>query len=67
MKQRMSRCETVAPRLLDTNEFSSYIGMGRSSAVILGNDIGARVQIGKRVLWDKVKIDQYLDSLTEVR
>ena len=30
----------------------------------LGEEIRAKVKIGKRVLWDKVKIDQYLDSLT---
>lgn len=67
MKQRISKCETVAPRLLDTNELTSYIGMGRNKAVILGDEIGARVQIGKRVLWDKMKIDQYLNSLTGVK
>ena len=32
----------------------------------LGEEIGAKVKIGKRVLWDKVKIDQYLNNLTGV-
>ena len=30
----------------------------------LGDEIGARVQIGRRVLWDRVKIDQYFNDLT---
>ncbi len=32
----------------------------------LGEEIGAKVKIGKRVLWDKVKIDQYINDLTRV-
>ncbi len=33
----------------------------------LGEEIGAKVQIGRRVLWDRVKIDQYFNSLTGVK
>lgn len=32
----------------------------------LGNDCGAKVKLGKRVLWDRVKVDQYLNALTGV-
>ena len=35
-------------------------------AMKLGEEIGAKVKIGKRVLWDKVKVDQYLNNLTGV-
>ena len=51
-------------RLLDTDELRAYTNLGRNNAMKLGEEIGAKVKIGKRVLWDKVKIDQYLDSLT---
>jgi len=33
----------------------------------LGEEIGAKIKIGKRVLWDKVKIDQYLNELTGIK
>lgn len=56
----------MSPRLFDTNELTAYVGLGRNTAISLGDRIGARVQIGKRVLWDKTKVDRYLDSLTGV-
>lgn len=58
---------SVTPRLMDTEELRAYINLGRNSAMKLGDEIGARVQIGKRVLWDRVKIDAYFDSLTGVK
>ena len=54
-------------RLMDTEELRAYTCLGRNSAMKLGEEIGARVKIGKRVLWDRVKIDAYFDTLTGVR
>jgi len=51
-------------RLMDTEELRAYTNLGRNSAMKLGEESGARVRIGKRVLWDKVKIDQHLNELT---
>ena len=51
---------------MDTEELRAYTNLGRNNAMKLGEEIGARVQIGKRVLWDRVKIDAYFDSLTGV-
>ena len=58
---------SVTPRLMDTEELRAYTNLGRNTAMKLGEEIGARVQIGKRVLWDRVKIDAYFDSLTGVK
>lgn len=52
-------------RLLDTDQLRAYTSLGRNNAMKLGEEIGAKIKIGKRVLWDKNKIDKYLDSLTE--
>lgn len=57
---------TTASRLMDTEELRAYTGLGRNSAMKLGEEIGAKVKVGKRVLWDRRKIDQYLDELTEI-
>lgn len=58
---------TGASRLIDTEELRAYTNLGKNSAVKLGEEIGARVQIGRRVLWDRVKVDQYFNSLTGVK
>lgn len=63
---RVRAMNTVAgeSRLLDTEELRAYTNLGRNNAMKWGEEIGAKIKIGKRVLWDKVKIDQYLNELT---
>jgi hypothetical protein len=51
-------------RLMDTEELRAYTNLGRNSAMKLGEEIGAKVKIGKRVLWDRVRLNEYLDELT---
>lgn len=53
-------------RLMDTEELRAYTNLGRNKAMKLGEEIGAKVQIGRRVLWDRLKIDQYFNTLTGV-
>lgn len=53
-------------RLMDVGELQVYTSLGRNNAMKLGNEIGARVQIGRRILYDRVKVDQYFNSLTGV-
>ena len=66
-RSRIAYPQSVIPRLMDTEELRTYTNLGRNTAMKLGEEIGARVQIGKRVLWDRVKIDAYFDSLTGVK
>ena len=52
---------------MDTEELRAYTNLGRNNAMKLGEEIGAKVKIGRRVLWDRVKVDQYFNSLTGVK
>jgi len=67
MRNRTSVSVSGEARLMDTEELRMYTNLGRNNAVKLGEDIGAKIQIGRRVLWDRVKIDQYFNSLTGVK
>ena len=67
MRNRTIIADVSKSRLMDTEELRAYTNLGRNNAMKLGDEIGARVQIGRRVLWDRVKIDQYFDSLTGVK
>lgn len=51
---------------MDTEELRAYTGLGRNNAMLFAEEIGAKVKVGRRVLWDRKKIDQYLDELTEI-
>lgn len=67
MRQRTNDLEAGNARLIDTEELRSYTSLGRNSAMKLGEKIGAKVKIGRRVLWDRRKIDEYFNSLTGVK
>lgn len=67
MRNRRKSNESIGNvRLLDTDELRAYTNLGRNNAMKLGEEVGAKVVIGRRVLWDKLKLDQYLNELTGV-
>ena len=67
MRNRTVTAEAGKARMMDTEELRAYTNLGRYSAMKLGEEIGAKVQIGRRVLWDRRKVDEYFNSLTGVK
>ena len=67
MRNRTVTTTVGESRLMDTEELRAYTNLGRNNAMTLGEEIGANVQIGRRVLWDRRKIDEYFNSLTGVK
>lgn len=53
-------------RLLDASEVCYYLNLGRNRGVEFAKSIGAEVKIGRRCLYDRVKIDHYLNEQMEV-
>ncbi len=50
---------------VDTKELQEMLSCGRVTAVQIGNNAGAKIQIGRRVLWNVRKVNAYLDSISE--
>lgn len=63
MKHRTMTAEARDSRLIDTDELRIYLNIGRNNAMKFGEEIGAKVRIGRRVLWDKQVIDKYISSI----
>lgn len=59
----MSRNEK---RLFNVSELCLYTGLGRNKGMEFAKEIGAEVKIGRRSLYDKIKIDKVIDEMTEV-
>ncbi len=57
-----SFCDRVT---LTSDELALFMGCGRKAAVSAGMEAGARVQIGRRVLWNVKKLQKYLDSISQ--
>ena len=51
-------------RYIDLRELRAYTRIGRDSATKLGRAAGAAIKIGKRVVYDRTKIDEYMESMT---
>lgn len=51
-------------RLLSVPEFQIYASIGRNTAFKLAKASGSRIQVGRRVLIDRSKFDNWLDSQT---
>ena len=49
----------------DTNELASKLGCGICTAIKIGTEAGAKIKVGRRVLWNFSKVQSYLDSISE--
>lgn len=52
-------------KLMDTAGLMEYTSLGKNSAMKLGEAAGAKIKFGKRVLWDKDIINNYIAELRE--
>lgn len=51
---------------VNIDTLASMLNCGKTTAIRIGNGSGARIKIGRRVLYKLDKIDAYLNELTEV-
>lgn len=58
MKRKHENVREV--RTFNIEEASAYIGLGRTRTRELMDSIGATIQIGRRVVFDKEVIDNYI-------
>ena len=49
-------------RLLSIEELQQYLSVGRNSAVEIGKVSKAAVSIGRRKLYDRIRIDAYIEE-----
>lgn len=48
-----------------TEELQELLSLGRQSAVQIGLEAGAKITVGKRVIWNKEKVREYLYQISE--
>lgn len=49
---------------VDTIELQTLCGCGRAGAIKLATEAGARIQLGKRVLWSVPKLQTHLEKIS---
>jgi hypothetical protein len=66
MRTTTKSTKPIANRATVTTQgLQEYLSCGRAAAVEVGTRAGARVNIGRRVLWNVGKIQRYLDTISE--
>lgn len=50
---------------VNTSDLQSMLGCGIDTATKIGTEARAKIQIGRRVIWNVEKIQAYLDKLSE--
>ena len=62
IRKETTNPSSISKRLLSITEATMYLGVGRNTALKYLEQIGAKRNIGRRVLYDKHIIDEYLNS-----
>ena len=50
---------------LNSEELPKMLGCGKTTAIKIGLEANARFKVGKRVLWNVEKIQNYLNRVSE--
>jgi hypothetical protein len=65
MQLRDKSAITSETLMLDRQQASQLVGLGWQSMDKIARQIGARVTVGRRVLYNRKKLEQYFDLLSE--
>ena len=65
MRKRMSIEVSNGYVTVDTEKLQGLLMVGRIMAIKIGTDAGAKIKVGRRVLWNVGKIQEYIDSMSE--
>ena len=49
--------------LLSTEDLQAVLSCGRASAVKIGTAAGAKVTVGRRVMWYRSKVERYVEQI----
>lgn len=61
-KTRESEIDLNCRLLISTNDLQELLSCGVSTATKIGIEAGAKIQIGKRVLWNREKVQKYINE-----
>ena len=50
---------------VDTRGLQAILNCGRGTATEIGTRAGARIKVGRRVLWNVTKVQNYINSLSD--
>ena len=64
-KETVSINELNQKLLVNTPELMRLLSCGRPKAIEVGTEAGARVMLGRKLMWNVAAVREYLDSITD--
>lgn len=61
----MNEISLYEKKTVNTATLMKILDCGKSTAIKIGNNAGAKVCIGRKLLWNMKLIQQYLDNIAE--
>ena len=65
MRKTGTKTASVNNLAVDTEGLRSLLSAGYQTAVEIGTAAGAKITVGRRVLWNVSRIQKYLDEISE--
>ena len=65
MYKRTKKTSITDYRAITTPQLCDMLNVGRATAEEVGKKAGAKVKVGRRVIWNVAKIQAYLDKVAE--
>lgn len=65
MRRRTAPGDYINQTAVDTEALQALLMSGRKTATEIGMAAGARIKVGRRVLWNMEKIKKYLNDISE--
>ena len=65
MRKTKTKTTTMDNLTINTAELQNLLNAGYPTAVKIGTAAGAKITVGRRVLWNVSKIQKYLDEISE--
>lgn len=65
MRKTGAKVASINNLTVDTAGLQSLLSAGYPTAVEIGMAAGAKITVGRRVLWNVSKIQKYLDEISE--
>lgn len=62
--RKTKNLETDCRLTVDINELAAMLSCGKTTARKIGETAGARVKVGRRVLYSVSKIENYIESIS---
>lgn len=67
MRERIQDAGYGYGRSMDINALCAYTGLGKYAAKQVADNAGAVIRLGRRVVYDRSRIDAYMDGMTAAK